>query len=206
MGGVESDSADIWKTRLMASLPPQAQEIVSSTSPQEPLVFITRHLAEPWQDIASIFTGGKERTALAYNDGGSMGQDIIRHVFEGWGSPRDADGRPTAWDDEYEPGCKVMEFTASSPMHAYLRVVMGIAEVGSQDVAGASAFLQPYTDTEAAKDGVSDPEMVKFWRSTDMGTKTLFLHFSNNGKIYATIVKLRNMVDDARAWVMDAAI
>lgn len=201
-------SADVWKTRFKAILPPDARAAMDSKSPQEPLVFITKGRASFFPNITAMFlhyeSDCDEGRATLYESGEGLGQDILAHVSAGWSGTGD-DGRPNGWDEKYQPSCKVLTFSAFSPVHAYIRVITAIADGGTwEDVSGAGCVLTPWKEMKP-EEGV-DPDDHDDDSLVDYTTNTLFIHVSEDEKIYVAVVKLRDLIDDARQWVMATTI
>jgi len=202
--------ADLWKTQFKAALPDAAKAIMESTSPQEPIVFITRGRVSLWPNISAMFLhyddDCEDGRATIYEAGQGMGEDILSHVTTCWCYTGE-DGRPLYLDKAYRPSCKVMEFSAVSPVHAYFRVITAIADGGDWEaVSGACLDLAPWTDTTRFDPEDVDDDAIEECRHIDYETNCLFLHIGEDDAVHVATIRFRDLVDDARQWVMGATI
>lgn len=183
---------EITREGVDAALTEEAQRIRCSTSPQEPIVIITQSHDSSFFDACELLfdlNNSAFEGPVYMDDPGELGGSIIEHIHDDWMDHVDETGRSLSWNPDYVPSARVMMFYAPTPLAAYLRTVMAIAD---------GAEIDEVTDLRTAFMRLDPQDQF-----IDIDTPMLFLHLDvESGTLSIANPKMSDVVDEAQKYFM----
>jgi len=199
-----ADTDPDWLEKFKVALPTDAKAVLESCAIQEPLVFITRRNSGIPSGMGRLFNrkGGTDNGTVMFEDGPGLGDEIRSHIEGSWDYMNYADGGEE-WIGEGTPSCEVFTFYAASPLHAYLRVLVSIADSGDwEQVQGLMSTVTPFDDEDYA----INPGYVEEMRKLNFSTSALFIHLGDDEKIYVATTKITDLVAESLQWVVGSVL